>query len=92
MAQRNSKRKPTKRKSNIRKFRRFNLQKVKSMKLAVMMMIILLAFAGLGVRLYAITRDNEVDYKKKILSRQRYDSKTLPFKRGNITEDRKSVV
>ena len=92
MAQRNSKRKPTKRKSNIRKFRRFNLQKVKSMKLAVMMMIILLAFAGLGVRLYAITRDNEVDYKKKILSRQRYDSKTLPFKRGNITDANGTIL
>jgi len=62
------------------------MQKVKTMKLAVMMFVILLAFAGLGVRLYAITRDNQNYYQKKILSQQRYDSTTLPFKRGTITD------
>lgn len=66
--------------------RKLNLQKVKTMKLAVMMLLILLAFAGLGVRLYMITRDNQTDYQKKILSQQQYDSTTLPFKRGTITD------
>lgn len=63
-----------------------NIQKVKAMKLAVMMIIILLAFAGLGVRLYVIGRDNKEYYQKKILSQQKYDSVTLPFKRGTITD------
>jgi len=58
----------------------------KGMKLAVMMLIILLAFTGLGGRLYVLARDNQNDYQKKILSQQRYDSKTLPFKRGSILD------
>lgn len=69
-----------------RRRRRASLNKVKSMKLAVMMLIILLAFAGLGGRLYVIARDNQNTYQKKILSQQRYDSKTLPFKRGSILD------
>lgn len=55
-------------------------------KLAVMIIIILLAFAGLCVRLVTITRENQTAYQKKILSQQRYDSTTLPFKRGTITD------
>lgn len=55
-------------------------------KLAVMIIIILLAFAGLSVRLVTITRENQSAYQKKILSQQRYDSTTLPFKRGTITD------
>lgn len=69
-----------------RRRHRASLNKVKSMKLAVMMLIILLAFAGLGGRLYVLARDNQNTYQKKILSQQRYDSKTLPFKRGNILD------
>lgn len=44
---------------------RASLNKVKSMKLAVMMLIILLAFAGLGGRLYVLARDNQNDYQKR---------------------------
>lgn len=57
-----------------------------------MMVIILLAFAGLGVRLYVISRDNQDNYQKKILSQQRYDSKTLPFKRGTITDANGTIL
>ena len=69
-----------------------SLNKVKSMKLAVMMLIILLAFAGLGGRLYCLARDNRNDYQKKILSQQRYDSKTLPFKRGSILDANGTIL
>ncbi len=62
------------------------------MKLAVMMIIILLAFAGLGVRLYVISRDHQDNYQKKILSQQRYDSTTLPFKRGTITDANGTIL
>ena len=55
-------------------------------KLAVMIVIILLAFAGLCVQLVRITEGNQTEYQKKILSQQRYDSTTLPFKRGTITD------
>ena len=61
-------------------------------KLAVMIIIILLAFAGLCVRLVSITRDKQTAYQKKILSQQRYDSTTLPFKRGTITDANGTIL
>ncbi|MBQ6786917.1 MAG: peptidoglycan glycosyltransferase [Lachnospiraceae bacterium] len=61
-------------------------------KLAVMIIIILLAFAGLCAQLVRITNDNQVDYQKKILSQQRYDSTTLPFKRGTITDANGTIL
>lgn len=57
-----------------------------------MMLIILLAFTGLGGRLYCLARDNQNDYQKKILSQQRYDSKTLPFKRGSILDANGTIL
>ena len=75
-----------------RRVKRFNIQKIKALKLAVMMLIILAAFGGLSVRLYVITRDNRTDYEKRILSQQRYDSKTLPFKRGTITDRNGTIL
>ncbi|MDE5700482.1 MAG: peptidoglycan glycosyltransferase [Lachnospiraceae bacterium] len=75
-----------------RRRQRVSLNKVKSMKLAVMMLIILLAFTGLGGRLYVLARDNQNDYQKKILSQQRYDSTTLPFKRGSILDANGTIL
>lgn len=57
-----------------------------------MMIIILLAFAGLGTRLYVIAYDSHNVYQKKILSQQRYDSSTLPFKRGTITDANGTIL
>lgn len=79
-------------KKRKRKVKEVNLQKVKTRKLAVMMLIILLAFAGLGVRLYIMTRDNQNDYQKRILSHLEYDSKTLPFKRGSILDANGTIL
>ena len=75
-----------------RKVKNVDLQRVKTRKLAVMMLIILLAFAGLGVRLYIMTRDNQNDYQKRILSHLEYDSKTLPFKRGSILDANGTIL
>lgn len=61
-------------------------------KLAAMIIIILLAFAGLCVRLVNITEDNQTAYQKKILSQQRYDSLTLPFKRGTIKDANGTIL
>ncbi len=55
-------------------------------KLVVLYGIILLAFAGLSWRLYSITKEDGESYKKQVLSQQRYDSTTLPFKRGDIVD------
>lgn len=54
-------------------------------KLAVLFILVLLAFVGLSVRLVYINKEQN-SYQKKILSQQRYDSKTIPFKRGNIED------
>ena len=55
-------------------------------KLVVLFGIILLAFAGLSWRLYSITKQDGDSYKKQVLSQQKYDSTTLPFKRGDIVD------
>jgi stage V sporulation protein D (sporulation-specific penicillin-binding protein) len=77
---------------NRKRSREAIVNRVKTMKLAVMMIIILLAFAGLGYRLYRITSDNQNNYQKKILSQQKYDSTTLPFKRGSITDANGTIL
>lgn len=61
-------------------------------KLAVMIIIILLAFGGLCIRLVTITTENQAEYQKKILSQQKYDSSTLPFKRGTITDAKGTIL
>lgn len=55
-------------------------------KLVVLFFIILLAFVGLSARLFLITRDNENEYTKQVLSQQQYDSITIPYKRGEILD------
>lgn len=61
-------------------------------KLVVLFMLVLLAFAGLFYRLYAITRDNGERYKKQVLSQQSYDSTTIPYKRGSILDANGSIL
>ncbi len=55
-------------------------------KLVVLFLIVLLAFAGLSVKLISITRDNGDQYKKQVLSQQQYESITIPYKRGDILD------
>ncbi len=57
-----------------------------SIKLAVLFVMILVAFALLGFRLFVINRDNGDKYKKRVLSQQAYDSITIPAKRGDIVD------
>lgn len=61
-------------------------------KLVVLYLLVLLAFAGLFYQLYVITKDNGERYKKQVLSQQRYDSTTLPYKRGSILDANGSVL
>lgn len=57
-------------------------------KLVVLFGLVLLAFAGLSVRLILINRDDGEEYKKKILEQQEYSSKTLPARRGDILDSK----
>lgn len=55
-------------------------------KLAILFVIVLLALVALSVRLVYIYQKDGDRYKKQILSQQQYDSKTLPYKRGEILD------
>ncbi len=55
-------------------------------KLVMLFIIVLLAFVGLSARLIMITKSNEDQYKKQVLSQQQYTSITLPYKRGDILD------
>ncbi len=55
-------------------------------KLAVLFILVLLAFVGLGIRLAWIGHEKGNQYSKEILKQQDYESVTLPFKRGDIVD------
>lgn len=55
-------------------------------KLIVLFVLILSAFVGLSARLILINRDNGEQYKRQVLSQQRYDSRVIPYKRGDIVD------
>lgn len=61
-----------------------NMQK----KLVVLFIIILLAFVGLAARLVYITEEKGDEYTKNVLSQQKYQSTTLPYKRGDILDSK----
>ena len=55
-------------------------------KLAVLFILVLLAFVGLSSRLFLITKADSQKYKKQVLSQQEYQSTVLPYKRGDIID------
>lgn len=55
-------------------------------KLVVLFVFVLLAFAGLSVRLVYLIRENETRYQKQVLAQQQYDSTTIPYRRGDIVD------
>lgn len=60
-------------------------------KLVLLFVLIALALFGLNVRISYINHTNGNKYTIKVLAQQGYDSKTLPYQRGDIT-DRNGVV
>ena len=76
--------------SEQRKQRKFSIKMQK--KLVVLFFFVLLAFAGLCVRLYWISGENGEQYKKQVLAQRGYDSTTLPFKRGDIVDARGTTL
>lgn len=61
-------------------------------KLVVLFVFVLLAFVALTIRLFLINKENGENYKKQVLSQQEYDSKVLPYKRGDITDRKGSKL
>ncbi|MBR3307337.1 MAG: cell division protein FtsI [Lachnospiraceae bacterium] len=62
------------------------LQGMIAKKAAVVAAFILLAFVFLVIRIAGIMRDNGEQYKKQVLAQQEYDSVTIPYQRGAITD------
>lgn len=67
-----------------RKRNKFTIKMQK--KLLVLYAFIILAFLVLIGRLVWITRENGVQYQKQVYAQQKYDSTTLPFRRGDIVD------
>ena len=61
-------------------------------KLVVLFVIVLLAFLGLSIQIYAISRDKGNEYSKTVLSQQSYDSRVIDFKRGSIIDAKGTVL
>lgn len=55
-------------------------------KLAVTVMVISLALFALILVLYNIIKVNEKDYTQIVLSQQQYDSRVIPYRRGDIVD------
>lgn len=55
-------------------------------KLVVLFCLLLLVFIGLGVRLMWINSKKGEQYSRQVLSQQKYDSITLPYRRGDILD------
>ena len=62
------------------------------LKLVVFCILVVLAVCALIGRLIYITSTSEAKYKKQVLSQQKYDSKVLPFKRGQILDRNGSIL
>ena len=61
-------------------------------KLVVLSMVVVALFVLLIYRLYTITSNNGEEYKRQILSQQKYDSTTIPYKRGTIYDTNGSIL
>ena len=70
--------------------RRFTISMQK--RLVVLFLIVMAAFILLAFRLILIQRDNGRTYTMQVLSQQAYDNKSLPYKRGKITDAKGTVL
>ncbi len=70
--------------------RRFTISMQK--RLVALFLIVMAAFILLAFRLILIQRDNGRTYTMQVLSQQAYDNKSLPYKRGKITDAKGTVL
>lgn len=83
MKQRRNKKKP----GNTKKFSR----KMQT-KLVQLFLMIALALFGLAVRLLYINDSQGQNYTVQVLAQQTYESKTLPYQRGSITDRNGTIL
>ena len=70
--------------------RRFTISMQK--RLVVLFLMVMTAFVLLAFRLILIQRDNGRSYTMQVLSQQAYENKSLPYKRGKITDIKGTVL
>lgn len=76
--------------------RKRNTKKIFTKKMQIKLMAIfafvLLALVGLNVRIAYITAKSGDKYARKVLSQQQYDSRTIPFRRGEILDRNGNIM
>ena len=55
-------------------------------KLAITVLVMMLALIALTVILYTMVQNKNEDYTQMVLSHQDYDSRTIPYRRGDIVD------
>ena len=76
--------KPKRKRIEVKKVRK--ISKYVYNKLVFIFSMIVLALFFLSVKIYDIQINNSVNYSQKVLSQQRYDSRDIPFRRGEILD------
>ena len=76
--------------------RKRNSKKIFTKKMQIKLMaifaLVLLALVGLNVRIAYITAKSGDKYARKVLSQQQYDSRTIPFRRGEILDRNGNIL
>ncbi len=70
----------------VKKLLRKKFPKFMQKKLVILYVGIILAFAGLVVRITYINASSGEEYTKIVLDQQQYDSRVIPYKRGDIVD------
>lgn len=61
-------------------------------KLAITILVITLALFALIYRLYNIINSNQDQYNQIVLNQQHYDSRVIPYRRGNIVDRNGTIL
>lgn len=70
----------------LKKLLRRKFPKFMQKKLVILYIGIILAFAGLVIRILYINAADGEEYTKIVLNQQQYDSRSIPYKRGDIVD------
>ncbi len=70
----------------VKKLLRKKFPKFMQKKLVILYVGIILAFAGLVVKITYINASSGEEYTKIVLDQQQYDSRVIPYKRGDIVD------
>lgn len=87
----NTKAKQSKSKRRLKPKAAPGLNRYMQERLAITVLVITLALFGLVVVLYNLATDKQKEYEQKVYSQQSYDSRVLPYRRGDI-RDRNGTI